>query len=406
MLGRRDGASMLVAAIISALCGFGVLVVAAQVLSPARNADFLVFWGVLFSIFSALFGVQGEVTRSVSMSRSTRAANDHQPRLLPLLLGCAAVVSVVVAAIAPLAMPHLLGARDWKWETTLLVVAIPFFAVHVGIVGALGGARQWRASAGVIGFEAALRLTLVVALALTAGSVVALAAGAALATSAWVFAAAASREVRSTFSLRTDVPTQRFIRQLGLAAVSSGASGLLIVGFPVLLRLATTDATFASAAPIILAVSMTRAPIMIVVGVLQSAAIAYFIEHRDAGLGPLRRTLGSILLLGLAATFVATAIGPFVLGLVQSSYRISHVTFGILTLDAVLLGMTSVTSAACIAASRHAVAVAGWLVAGVVTFGLLHLPGSLDSRVVIACAVGPVLGGSIHLAALRRPRSI
>ena len=67
---------VLAAAVVSGIAGYLVLVLTARHLDAAENADFLVFWAALFSVFGVLVGIASETTRAVfaGESEATRRA--------------------------------------------------------------------------------------------------------------------------------------------------------------------------------------------------------------------------------------------------------------------------------------------------------------------------------------------
>jgi O-antigen/teichoic acid export membrane protein len=47
----RSAAVVGLASVLAAMSGYLILVIAARTLGPARNADFLVYWALLFGLF-------------------------------------------------------------------------------------------------------------------------------------------------------------------------------------------------------------------------------------------------------------------------------------------------------------------------------------------------------------------
>jgi hypothetical protein len=171
------------------------------------------------------------------------------------------------------------------------------------------------------------------------------------------------------------------------------------VGFPVLLRASTPDAEFATAAPLILAVSLSRAPLLVPLGAYQTVAVT---KVMTGGL----RTLFTPTLVVVGATLVgallAYPLGPAVLALLNPDYEIAGATFSLLVVAAGLVALLTLSGAASLALEHHVAYVVGWVAATVVTMTILVLPGSMETRTVVALIVGPLVGMPIHLFAARR----
>ena len=91
VIGGRGMASVGIASVVAAGSGYLVLVVVARYLEPSVNADFLVYWSLLFGGFGILGGIQQEATRSVGTAAHTGEATPGAARVLPwsLLIGLA-----------------------------------------------------------------------------------------------------------------------------------------------------------------------------------------------------------------------------------------------------------------------------------------------------------------------------
>jgi hypothetical protein len=67
-----------------------------------------------------------------------------------------------------------------------------------------------------------------------------------------------------------------------------------------------------------------------------------------------------------------------------------------------LVALLTLSGAASLALERHAVYVVGWVAATAVTVTVLLLPGSMETRTVVALVAGPLVGIPVHLLAGRR----
>lgn len=387
---------VLVAAGVSGTAGYVVLVLAARVLDPVTNADFLVYWGALFAVFGALVGVTTETTRAVYS-----AGGKESTPVLPVALGLGGTIAVAVGVTGLLWAPGLFGA-GWPGLLAAMVVGIVLFASHAALVGCAAGRAAWNPYSLLVGSEAVLRLVLCAVVAVAGGLLLSLAWAVSLASGAWVVWLLSSREHRRLAGVRADIDPGGLVRRMSAACVASGVSALLLVGYPVLLRVTSTDAVYAGAAPIVLAVSLSRAPLMVPLGVYQNVLVTKVIGQGVRVLGPVVAALGGATLLG---ALVAWLVGPWLLRLVNPAYHVSGPVFAALVLGAGLIALLTVTGAATVALDQHGVYLVGWITATAVSMGALLLPWSLEVRVVSSLVVGPLAGMAVHLQwGMRRRR--
>ncbi|NMR20880.1 hypothetical protein [Cellulomonas fimi] len=431
----RGATGVGLASLVAAASGYLVLLIAARTLDPARNAEFLVFWALLFGLFGVLGGLQNEVTRAVRVARHAPAAPAGDPatgisgapdagppiasappadtgvRVLPAALTIGGALALVVAATSPLWAGRLLGTEPWTLAV-VLCVAVVAFAGHSGLAGALGGAGRWTTYARLVGAEAGLRLLLVggVALAgaavgLDALGVVGLETASAAAAAAWLLVLIASRQARANLGARADARRSVFARRAGQAMVGAASSAALVVGFPVLLRVTTSDAVYAAAAPLLLAVSMTRAPLLIPLTAYTGVAITHFLAHREQGVRPLVRLAGAVVGVGVLGAGAAGLVGPWLMVvLFGPAYDVAPWVLAALTLAAAVLALLTLTGAAVLSLGQHQAYAWGWVVATVVSFAVLLMPASIELRTALSLAVGPLVGVAVHAAVIDRAR--
>ena len=393
--GQRSGAApaVLAAAAVSGIAGYVVLVLVARYLTPAANAEFLVFWGALFGVFGVLIGIATETTRTVHAAPRTHTAGGA--RVLPEVVLLATTAAVVLAASGLVWAPAVLGP-EWPPLLAALVVGTILFASHCFVVGTAAGRGQWSTYALLVGAESVSRLLLVVAAALAGALVGGLAWAVSLACGAWLLVQLLpAGRTRGASTVAGDVSRSGLRRRLVAACTASGASALLLVGFPVLLRLTSSDHVFAGAAPVILAVSLSRAPLLVPLNAYQNVLVTKVASHGIRATRSTAALLAGATVLGAVA---AVPLGPAVLRVINPDYDVAGPVFGLLVLAAGLVGSLTLTGAASIALDHHTVYVVGYVVATTVSTLLLLLPLSLDTRVVVALLVGPLAGIGIHLA--------
>lgn len=389
-----------VASLIAAAASYLILFIAARTLSPEENAQFLTFWAVLFFILGVLAGIINEFTRAVRAAATNPARTAPGAAVFPLglLIGCGG--AVVIAGSSPL------WARTVLPDDTVLLVAVLSvaaiaYAGHCSLAGATGGSKRWSVFAGLAGSEALLRLLLVVAVALTVSTRLGLEVASAAGALTWVLILLFTRSSRSAVRARADVGTAALLSNTGHAMLSAAATAALVTGFPILLRLTTPIEQYAGAAPLLLAISLTRAPIMIPLQAFQSVLISRFVGVKG---GALLRAIAApasgLLALGVVGAVAAGFLGPWIMLVFGPDYVVAPLTMGALTFAGCLMAVLTVTGTACLARGAHAAYSVGWLIATASTFLALLLPGPLEARVILSLLLGPVIGALVHIAVL------
>ncbi|PFG32531.1 glycosyltransferase [Sanguibacter antarcticus] len=409
-IGGSDATRIAVASAIGAVTNLVILTVAARVLLPVENnTAFVTFWSTLFAFFGVMTGFSIEATRAVSAATSSEDRTSvpttgagRPPRVMAVGVGIACVVGLLVGVTIPVWSPAIFTMHPWALGG-LVVLGVTGNALHAATVGSLAGSRIWRPYSSLIGFESLVRLTLVLVCAFMGLGVLGFAAAAAAAAFTWAGFVATSSQVRHAVGVRVDSTLPLFLRRVTSSGVASGASALLVVGFPVLLSLTTPDAEMALAAPVLMAITLTRAPLMIPLNAYQGVAVTHFVAHRDQGLRAMLPAARLVVLVGVVGAVLALLVGPQIMALVfGSAYRVPGLVLAGLTLAVILLALLTLTGALCQALTMHGPFVAGWVTAVLVSVATLLVPASLEARSVLALAAGPVAGLIVHLTALRR----
>lgn len=399
-----------VASLVAAAAGYLVLLVAARVLTPAQNAEFLAFWGLLFFFFGVLGGLQNEATRSVHIALSPPRPGEPAgsgrpggpgPRVLRAGLLVGGVLVALLLATSPLWADAVLGPGPWLL-VAVVAVSVLAFAGHAAVAGSLAGSGRWSTYARLVAAESVVRLVLTGVAAATGLGMAGMAAGAGLAAATWL-GFAALPAVRAAGGHRVAQPGRAFAGATAQAMAGTAASAALVVGFPVLLRVTTPADVFAHAAPLLMAVQLTRAPLLIPLNAYQGVAITHFLQHRDRGARPLLQIGAAVLAVGAVGAVAAALVGPWLMAAILGpDYRVSGALLAGLMAGACALALLTLTGAAVLALGRHRAYAAGWLVATAVSAGVLLAPGSLAVRAVLSLAVGPLVGVVVHAVAVRR----
>lgn len=382
--------SVLGAALISGLAGYVALILAARSLSPAANAEFLVFWGVVFAMYGVLIGVTTETTRMVSAAREPSIAKTP---VMWVVLGFALTLVAAVALTGVLWAPPVFGPH-WPELLGATVVGITLFSVHAAVAGVASGRGAWSGYSLLVAGESVTRFVLFGLVVVVAAGINGFAFASALASGFWLATTLSSRRYRDLWNQRVEGDVPGMVRRLVASCSAAGVSALLLVGYPVLLRVTTPDDVFAGAAPIVLAVSLCRAPLLVPLGAYQNVVVARVASHGVRALVPVLVGLGGLTFVGALA---AWPIGPWALRIVNPDYHVAGPVFAGLVLGAGLVAVLTVTGAAAVGLDHHTVYLAGWIAATATTVAVLLVPGDLEMRVVASLLVGPAVGVAVHL---------
>ncbi|MGH3582305.1 MAG: hypothetical protein ACRDUB_12025, partial [Mycobacterium sp.] len=218
----------------------------------------------------------------------------------------------------------------------------------------------------------------------------------------WLLLLLASPSNRAAAALATPGSVRTFLAGASHSIAAAGASAILIMGFPVLLK-ATTAHLGATGGVVILAVTLTRAPLLVPLTALQGNLIAYFVDKPDERLRALVIPAVVVSAIGALGVVAAGLAGPWLLEAgFGSDYRAGGALLAWLTAGAVAIALLTLTGAATVAAALHRAYATGWVSATVAATLLLLLPLELETRTIVALLCGPLVGIAVHLAALAR----
>jgi O-antigen/teichoic acid export membrane protein len=405
--GVRPASAVGVGSAISAASGILILFIASHALTKEENAEFLSFWAALFFVYGVMGGVQTESTRAASVvaMRNQAKEQDH-PRLITAGLLSGVIVAAVIAAISP-----ILTSFGFFQHSNVIAIGLVFTAVlyagHSSLAGILQGSGRWALYGRLLILDALLRLICITTAAAWFAGLIGLEVACFSALSAWLLMLALSRGARESLRLRADVTLRRLLSQTFHAVVSSISSAALIVAFPLLLKLTTPSDVFEQSAPLLLAISMTRAPIMVPLQAFQGVAIAHVVRAGSEGWRALHRPILLLLLIGGVGVIAAFVIGPDLMLLFGPQYAVPGSTLALLTLASLVMAVLTLTGTATLSTGRHRAFSSGWALATAVAVAILLLPLSLEVRCILSLTIGPSVGIVVHLLALgRRPRSL
>jgi O-antigen/teichoic acid export membrane protein len=390
---------------VTALCGYGVIYLAARDLAPSGFSVFGVFWGAFGLVSGAAFGLLQETTREVRACSvggpylEVAPTKRTHPLRVAALIGVAA--AVVIAGTAPLWSGRVFVESRWL-SVALLCAGLAGFCVHTTLLGMLAGINQWTQYGALMVTDAVIRVAIAAATVVLGwhltGFLWATVGGAV----AWLILLVASPATRAAARLLTPGGTATFLRGAAHSITAAGASAILVMGFPVLLKLTSAELG-AEGGVIILAVTLTRAPLLVPLTAMQGNLIAHFVDERSDRVRALIAPAGIVAGIGAVGVAAAGAVGPWLLRVAFGpQYQASSALLAWLTAAAVAIAMLTLTGAAAVAAALHRAYSLGWVGATVASGLLLLLPLSLQTRTVVGLLCGPLVGIGVHLVALSR----
>ncbi|WP_345795396.1 hypothetical protein [Corynebacterium antarcticum] len=407
---RRLMRALSLATVFAAASGFIILTIASWALGVQRFGQFMAFWSLFFALAGVVDGLMQETTRAVAGARAAdRAGSTVTPRgARPFRI--AGTVGVVVAGVlvlaSPLWSPRLLE-QDHGLAVALLAVGLVSYTYQAVLSGVLSGCGLWAQYAWLMAVDSGTRLVVVlVAWPLGWGLPVFLLVTV-LGATTWLLILGTSADAREALHSPADVGAGRFVRNSISAMVATGATALLIVGFPTFVKAvaggeveAGLDTTVDG---IMLAVMLTRAPILVPLQRFQSALIVHFVDHATDLLGALRRPLAAVLGVGVLGAAAAWMIGPWIMGVFFSEgFVVPGPVLAALTFGAACTGVLMITGTAVLAVNRHNRYVVGWVTGSMVAFGMFLAPFPLAMDVCLALVIGPAAGALVHVTGLRR----
>ncbi len=401
------------ATVISGIAGYVVTWSVFTSLGAAGYGVFAVFWSALFLVVGILFGLQQESTRAtaqtvVARRDSQTAQGTASSRTSPgreSLWAFAAVVALVVG-VAVISTSVLwaapsLGAANagLAW---LVALGGALNCLVAAASGVMAGAGMWRHLASIVALDGILRVAGVVGVLSFSHDLVLLAIAviAPFPISLAIVFLSAPRALME--NARVAIGIRALIANTGRTMLAASATAVLINGFPLVLSFFTGPSDHAALGSLVLAVTLTRAPILIPLTALSSFMVSRFSHHPE-------RT-------GRTVAVLLAAIAAFIVVLCLASWLwaepIMHLVFGpefalpsgvlvALIASSGLIGALFVTGSAVLARNAHGLYAAGWLVASVVTLAMLFVPIDLPLRAALALAAGPAAGLVVHLTGLR-----
>lgn len=410
---RRQSLGITASSIIGAVAVFIVTIITSKILSPQDNAQFLVFWALMFGVFGAVLGIQQEVTRAVGQA-ALNSSQQLGTRVLPVAALLGLTLATILLASSPLWGHYILG-EAYILSVLVIAAGLTLYSCHVSVVGSAAGSGNWSIFAWLGGWESVLRLALTAIVAITAGTLWGFQFAAIAPVTLWLGLIIISPRGRKLAAARADVSATHLAKNMGWSVLTYAAYAMMVTGFPVLLKAASTTGdhrpTPLLLSGLILGISITRAPIMIPLQMFQGVAVSIFLRQQHRPIAALAKPLGALLGLGLIGALAAYLLGPFLFGLLYSDYKgvLSAAVLAALTFASAFMATVVLTGTAILATGRYKTYFLGWFLTLAVACAALILPLPLDTRAVIALIAGPLTGALTHItgmALLKPPPAI
>lgn len=389
-------AFILIATAVSGLSGYLVTGLVAAVEGPSEYAVFAVFWSALYLIVGGLVGVQQEVTRA---AHPQTPGNRARARARDFAIGGAIVVLVLVLASSVIWVPSVFP-HDQVASAVVLALGTSCYVIVSTLSGVLYGLALWPFIALMVALDGLIRLVLVgSALLLRLGGL-----GLEVATVApfvlvplilwfWI-------RPRVVGRYQLDVGLGSLVWNVIRAVVAAAATAVLVSGFPLIVAATAGGAPSSELGVFLLAITLTRAPLVVTFLALQSYFVVLF---RARGAGARSWRLMGLLIGGVSALTVVLAGLAWLLGeavfvwIFGPAYAISGGTLALLVLTSGIVAVMSIAGSALLAHGAHSWFAASWIAAAGVMVLVMTLPGEIVPRSLAALAIGPATGAVIQL---------
>jgi len=423
---RYQSLALLGSSLLAAVSTLLVTMIAQRALNGSELTEFLLFWAALFTVTGIITGIQPEITRAVGTARtravadralanraasggvaSTEGSAPQGARVVTVTAALGAIAGALVLVSSPLwagqQIPHSAAVG-----VTVMAVGVFLYALQATMSGVTAGEDRWYLFAAVGGLESAGRLILMLAAALMIPSLAGLEVATVVPMGLWLILAFVTVSGRRLWVARADVPARRLSLNILWSFLSSAAAAVLMMGFPNVLKASgAAESEPVVLGTLILAISITRSPIMIPLQAFVGVAVSAFLKQRHRPVAAFIKPAAAVVAVGAMGALAAYLVGPLLFRLIypptagaESAYEAaaSGITLGALVFASALLALMTLSGNMALAVNQHRIYLAGWVVAAAVTLSLAFLvPAPLVPRAIVALAVGPVCGFVVHM---------
>jgi len=359
---RESGLSLIIiATAIAGVASYLVTWLVPNRIGLAEYALFAVFWSFLYLVVGTLSGIQQEVTRATRAVGERDGSSPARATVFALL--GAATVLVLVLGSAPTWMGSIFPREGWSLVFPLAVGTTSYVFVAV-LAGSLYGLATWLPIALMVVVDSLLRLAGIGVVLLFTNDVVALAWAATLPFPGalvvlWPF-------IRKSIVGRSelDVGYRRLSWNVARTTVAAAATSAMVSGLPFLVGITAPSQSRALMGTLILSITLTRAPLIIVAMSLQS----YFVVAFRARANDFWRFFLLVQSLvfggGAVLAILGWLIGPAVFGLLfQRQVALEGWYVAVLVVSSTLVAALCVSAPALLARGQHFAYTSGWVAA-------------------------------------------
>lgn len=408
---RYQSLALLGSSLLAAVSTLVVTMIAQRALTGSELTEFLLFWAALFTVTGIITGIQPEITRAVGTARTQTVSAEGSASQGARVVTVTAVLGAIAGALVLVSSPLWAGQQiphSAAVGVTVMAVGVFLYALQATMSGVTAGEDRWYLFAAVGGLESAGRLFLMLAAAIMIPSLAGLEVATVVPMGLWLILALVIVSGRRLWVARADVPAGRLTANILWSFLSSAAAAVLMMGFPNVLKASgAAESEPVVLGTLILAISITRSPIMIPLQAFQGVAVSAFLKQRHRPVAAFIKPAAAVVAVGAVGAVAAYLVGPLLFRLIyppaagaESAYEAaaSGFTLGALVFASALLALMTLSGNMALAVNQHRIYLAGWVVAAAVTLSLAFLvPAPLVPRAIVALAVGPVCGFVVHM---------
>lgn len=400
------GATIILAAtVISGVSGYVVTGVVARILGPAMYGEFAVFWAALYLVIGTLAGIQQEVTRAAQPRRDevVKDVAGANARTFALVV-CACVVLALIA-VGFLAGEQFFPSSAAMSTFVVLAGGAGSYVVIAVLSGVLYGLSMWTVIGLMTSLDAVIRLLFVAVVLILHGGIL------------WLEIAVAAPFIVVPLALwplirgkamgryALDVQFGQLVWNTARTLIASASLAVLISGFPLILGATSHSEPAAEVGTIILAITLTRAPLTVTSLALQSYFVVMF-KNRLEDPRKFWGLLGTLTLwVSVAALALAALVwwcgAPIFRAVFGRGYDIPGSTLAMLVGSAGIVALLALCGAALLVRGQHVSYAASWVVAAVITVVLMLTGLPIIERVVVSLVAGPLIGLIFQILAIR-----
>jgi O-antigen/teichoic acid export membrane protein len=178
-------------------------------------------------------------------------------------------------------------------------------------------------------------------------------------------------------------------------------TSIIVSGFPLLLGASSPSESQSFLGELIFIILLTRAPLIVVVASLQSYFVILF-RGEEKGFTKFFLTILGIIFSATLLLMIAFSLwGVYLFELITSQeLRVDGIFLAVLVCSSGLIASLTVTGAALLSKSKHSFFVLGWLVAAIMTLGILFTGLPIIVRIELSLILAPAVGVFVHILLL------